>query len=335
MINKFLLAFIVLLPLAEIKAQTLERLDQAAIVKRSVNLMSTQVEFAIVSDKTITANTAIDAAIAEIERVVNVMSEWRGDSLISQVNTNAAKEPVTITKELFRLLEEAKTIGELTEGKFDITFASAGKLWDFRKAVIPSHEEILTAITPINYQFLELNKEALTAFIRNKNTQIGLGGIAKGYAVDRAVAIIREYGFKEFSVNAGGDLFAQGQHQNKLWQIGIQDPRRASNIIAVLPIANAAVATSGDYERYFMKDGVRYSHILDPDTGYPARLCQSVTILAPRTYLADALATGVFVLGPKKGMDLVNRLPDIEAVIIDAEGQITVSRGLPDLSHSP
>ena len=335
MMSRYLLTFIFLLPFFDIHAQTLERLDQAVIVKRSVNLMSTQVEFAIVSDKTTTANTAIDAAIIEIERVVNVMSEWRSDSLVSQVNTYAAKEPAPITRELFRLLEEAQTISELTQGKFDITFASAGKLWDFRNAIIPSHDKILAAIAPINYQFLELNEEALTAFIRNQKTQIGLGGIAKGYAVDRAVAIIRQYGFKEFSVNAGGDLFAEGQHQNKLWQIGIQNPRNASDIIAVLPVANAAVATSGDYERYFIKDGVRYSHILDPDTGYPARLCQSVTILAPRTYLADALATGVFVMGPQKGMDLVNRLPDIEAVIIDAEGKITVSRGLPDLSHSP
>ncbi len=312
-------------------AHQLKHLGDETKVTRHISLMSTRVEFSIVTQKQLVANKAIDEAIAEIKRIVSVMSEWEPDSLISRVNQNAHKRPVVITNELYQLLLAAQDISASTQGKFDITFASAGQLWDFRKGIIPSKKAIEQAIAPIDYRHLKLDAKGPTAYIDHPETKVGLGGIAKGYAVDRAADIIRQHGFSEFSVNAGGDLYVEGQHKNSLWRIGIQNPRASDKLIALLPIANAAVATSGDYERFFIKDGVRYSHILDPDTGHPARKCQSVTVLAPKTFMADALATGVFVLGPDQGIKLINNLPGTEAVVIDASGKIYVSEGLPEL----
>lgn len=300
---------------------------------RNVSLMSTRVDFIVVSENSDKAERAIDAAIAEMKRVVTVMSEWREDSLISKVNEAAGKQAVPVSRELFELLNAAQEIGEQTQGKFDITFASAGKLWDFRRGQVPTKAQIKAAIAPIDYTRLVLDRNAMTAYLSHPETQVGLGGIAKGYAVDRAGDILRKRGFDEFSINAGGDLFVQGRHSDGLWQVGIQNPRDPKQLMALLPVANTAIATSGDYERFFIHDGKRYSHIIDPDTGYPANGCQSVTILASRTFVADALATGVFVLGPDKGLALVNSLANIEAVIVDAKGSVYVSNGLPQLSH--
>ncbi len=306
----------------------------SARVTRTVPMMSTRVEFIVVTEDTQKAKAAIELAIAEMERIIVVMSEWQADSMISQVNQAAGKRPVQISRELFELLSAAQQLSEQTEGKFDITFASAGKLWDFRKATIPTAAQIKTAIARIDYTRLQLDRKNMTAFITHPGTQVGLGGIAKGYAVDRASDILRRQGFNEFSVNAGGDLYAEGQHKDGLWQVGIQNPRDTDELIALLPIANSAVATSGDYERFFIQDGKRYSHIIDPHTGYPANRCQAVTILAPRAFMADAIATGVFVLGVKKGLALVNRLEGVEAVVVDARGEMHVSEGLPVLGRN-
>ncbi|WP_394203712.1 FAD:protein FMN transferase [Marinagarivorans algicola] len=305
-----------------------------ARVTRTVPMMSTRVEFIVVTEEAAKAEAAIDLAIAEMERIILVMSEWQADSMISGVNQAAGKRPVHISAELFELLTAAQQLSQQTQGKFDITFASVGKLWDFRKAQIPTPAQINRAIRRIDYTRLKLDRKNMTAFITHPGTQIGLGGIAKGYAVDRASDILRQQGFGEFSVNAGGDLYAEGQHKNGLWQVGIQNPRNTDQLIALLPIANSAVATSGDYERFFIHDGKRYSHIIDPHTGYPANHCQAVTVLAPRAFMADAIATGVFVLGVEKGLALVNRLAGVEAVVIDAQGKMHVSTGLPILDPS-
>ncbi len=315
-------------------AAQLEHSHNQPIV-RTAFLMSTRIEFIVVGDNKTQANQAIDAAIEEMQRIVTVMSEWQEETMISQVNAAAGKAPVTISRELFELLDASQDVSRQTQGKFDITFASAGKLWDFRAAKIPSKKKINDAIHSIDYTRLKLNREAMTAHITHADTKVGLGGIAKGYAVDRAADILRRFGFKEFSVNAGGDLFVEGRHQDGLWRVGVQNPRNTDQVIALLPVANTAIATSGDYERFFIKDGKRFSHIIDPDTGYPADQCQSVTVLAPRTFIADALATGVFVMGPQKGLLLINRLQGIEAIIIDANGKMHLSDGLPKLNALP
>ena len=251
------------------------------------------------------------------------MSEWEPDSEISRINQAAGQQAVVVSTEVFRLISEAVRIADISHGKFDITFKSAGKLWDFRTQVIPTEKQLSDAVSAINYRHIELNPEQRSVFLKHTNTRIGLGGIAKGYAIDRAAQIIRQAGFDVFYINAGGDLYASsGQHGEKRWQVGIQHPDEAEQLIAMLPVANAAVATSGDYERFFERDGVRYHHIIDPDTGHPARLSRSATVLTSRAYLADALATAVFVLGPERGLALIRQLPEAEAMIIGADGEV-------------
>lgn len=323
-----LLAFFVPVICAEPGHQIVGNNESRPAIRRSTPLMSTIVDFTIYSDQSTRANVAIDQAIIEIERIVSVMSEWRPNSAVSQINQFAGQKPVTTTPELLHLLKQAKRLGTLTHGKFDITFASAGKLWDFRAGIIPIPQDIATAVKRIDFQKLHLDEQAMTAYLERAGMKIGLGGIAKGYAIDQAVEILRRQGFSDFIVNAGGDLYVGAKSNQQPWQIGIQSPRDRKIIIAILPASNVAIATSGDYERFFIRDGKRYSHIIDPDTGYPANQCQSVTILTPSTYRADALATGVFVLGPHQGMALVEQLENVEALIVDRDGNISLSSGL-------
>ncbi|WP_369985635.1 FAD:protein FMN transferase [Thalassolituus sp.] len=304
----------------------------ANVVHRRVSLMTTTVDFHIALPNTqhttspagiSSAEGAISAAVEEIERITRLMSEWEPDSEISRMNQAAGQQAVVVSAEVFRLISEAVRIADISHGKFDITFKSAGKLWDFRTQVIPTEKQLSDAVSAINYHHIELNPEQRSVFLKHTNTRIGLGGIAKGYAIDRAAQIIRQAGFDVFYINAGGDLYASsGQHAEKRWQVGIQHPDDAEQLIAMLPVANAAVATSGDYERYFEHDGVRYHHIIDPDTGHPARLSRSATVLTSRAYLADALATAVFVLGPERGLALIHQLPEAEAMIIGADGEV-------------
>ncbi len=311
-------------------------------VNRSTSLMTTTVDFQILltsdSHSAKAANTAIDSAIDEIKRVTQVFSEWEPNSEISSVNQAAGEKAVPVSPEVFRLISEALRISELSSGKFDITFKSAGKLWDFRKKTIPEAAELKRAAASINYQHVVLDEEKQTVFLTKAGTQIGLGGIAKGYAIDRAVQVIRNAGFEVFYINAGGDLYASSgasikdnaKNSAKRWKVGIQHPDNTDSLIAVLPVANGAVATSGDYERYFEKNGIRYHHIIDPDTGYPANQSRSVTVLTSRAYLADALATAVFVLGPETGVTLIENMPEAEVLIIDKGGEIVST--LPHIS---
>ena len=321
----------------QIKKSTLPKqvkyADEAKKVSRVVTLMTTPVEFTIITDRESAAQSAITEAIEEIRRVERVMSEWRSDSMISKINKSAGIKEIKVSRELFMMLESSVEISEATDGKFDVTAGSVVKLWDFRAQRIPTKDEINNVLPAVDYKNIVLNKRNSSVYIKDRRTKVGLGGIAKGYAVDRAVDVIKKRGFAEFSVNAGGDLFVVGDHQGKPWKVGLQHPRDPGRIIALIPVTNAAVLTSGDYERYFEKDGVRYSHILDPGTGMPARLCQSVTVLAPRTYIGDAVATGVFILGPERGMSVIEKLPGFEAIFVDADGELHVSSGLPDLSN--
>ncbi|WP_369855315.1 FAD:protein FMN transferase [Candidatus Thalassolituus haligoni] len=303
--------------------------------------MTTPVEFVIqlalesapeLIEQTATANQAIDESIGEIQRIEQVMSEWQPHSEVSQINSAAGTGPVAISEELYRLLQMALQVSELSGGRFDITFRSAGKLWDFRHQIIPTQAQIEAAITAIDYHKVRLQQSTTSptgylAEITSANTSMGLGAIAKGYAIDRAVQVIRRAGFQQFVVNAGGDLYASSVPGQPLWQVGIQHPRQREQLIARLPVANMAVATSGDYERYFIHNGQRYSHLINPATGYPANGCQSVTIMASRGFWADALATAVFVMGPQEGMALVEQLDDVEAMVIDAAGIEHLSSG--------
>lgn len=305
----------------------------AVHVERSTQMMGTDVDILVAAapGKEARAGDDIEAAFTEMRRIEALMSSWQETSEVSAVSRNAGIAPVQVAPELFALLKEAKAVAELTDGRFDITFKGVAALWDFRQDPprLPSDDQIRDARSRIGIDKLVLNETAQTAFLTTKGMAIGLGGIAKGYAVDRAAALLKEAGYTSFVVNAGGDVYAHGRKSpTSLWWVALKHPRKTEVSMAALPVANRAVVTSGDYQRFFMKDGVRYSHIIDPTTAEPASGCQSVTVVAGNTAWADALATGVFVLGPVQGLALVERLENVEAMIIDAAGEAHVSSGL-------
>ncbi len=295
-------------------------------------VMGTRVQVQIVVDgdaDRARAEQDFARVVAELERVEGLLSEWKPESPIGRLN-DAGGRPLALPPEVFELLSRALGWSAKTGGAFDPTFASVWGLWRFDpgdEARIPTPEEALRRASAIDYRRVILDPSATTARIE-KGSKIGLGGIAKGYAVDRAVALLRARGRHDFLVKAGGELYLAGRRGDRPWIAGIRDPRQDDADFAVLALENSAFTTSGDYEHFVMKDGVRFHHIIDPKTGYPARASQSVTIVAPRAEDADALSTSVFVMGPVAGLRLVESLPNTEAVIITGDGQLVISSGL-------
>lgn len=301
-----------------------------AFFERKDVLMGTNVEIVIVSAERERAAEASSAALKEIARIEELMTDWRETSQLSAINRAAGVSPVKVDRELLELLERSKEISELTGGAFDVTYAGAGRLWDFQSSEphLPDPEEIRRALSKIDYKKMKIDFDRGTAFLEEPGMRIGLGGIAKGYAVGRASDLIKRFGFDDFAIKAGGDMSVRGMWNKKPWSVGIRDPRNRDASVAILPVANVAISTSGDYERYFELDGKRYGHIIDPRTGYPVDHTESVTIVSRDCTFTDGLAKGVFVLGAKEGMALIESIPGVEGVIIDAKGAMHVSRGL-------
>jgi FAD:protein FMN transferase len=277
----------------------------------------------------------VDAAFArvlgEFDRLDALLSEWRPDSPISRLN--AAQGAWTpLPQEAFALLQQAQRLTALTEGGFDPTFKTLSGLWRFdadAQFTRPARADIDARLPGLGAARLELEPEKRAARLTHPKTRLGLGGIAKGYAVERAAALLRDHDILAFCLGVGGETYCAGEKAPGVpWVVGVRDPRDPKGLIASLPLRDAAFTTSGDYERFRVVDGVRYHHILDPRTGAPARGCRSVTILAGSATEADALSTGVFVMGPTRGMALVESRPDVEAVIVDADGAMHVSSGL-------
>lgn len=301
-------------------------------VKRaaSTTVMGTSLDIAVLGEEGPALDDAIRAAIKELKRVEAVFTTWDKKSIISKVNREAGGAPVVVPKEVIRLTLEALEVSRKTEGAFDLTWGSVGKLWDFKakkEAVVPSKEKIQTALAGVGFKKIKIDQEKSTLWLP-KGVTIGYGGIAKGYGVDRAIEVLKKRGIRNAIVNAGGDLRVIGRDFGKLFNITIKHPRDKNKYLAILPVKNVAVVSSGDYERYITVNGKRYSHILDPRVGWPVRHTQSVTLLAPSAALADALATGVFVLGPKKGLALVDQWKGVEALIVDGDGKLHLSKGL-------
>jgi thiamine biosynthesis lipoprotein len=273
-----------------------------------------------------------DDVFADFDRLDSLMSVWRSGSDILRLNDAAGDHPVTVSQEVFEALKAARQIGDWTDGKFDVTFGALADLWRFDQDQdnrIPEREAVRRRLPLIDYRALTLDESKQTAFLQRPGMRAHLGGIGKGYAVERAANMFRTRGIENFMIQAGGDLYAGGLKDGRPWRLGINDPRGAGgDSFAVVEVSNATFSTSGDYERFFMKDGVRYHHILDPDSGEPARLCRSVTIVAASPTIADGLSTGVFVLGPERGMALIERLADVEGVIVSARNEVLVSSGL-------
>ena len=320
------LAVLLLVPLA-----VAAPVARAATVKDPRGAMGSKFEITAVHADLEKGRAAIDAAYAEIERIEAFLSEWRESSKVSEVNRQAGIAPVEVPKELLHLVRRALKVSALTDGAFDVTFHTVGRLWNFksRTAAIPAEEEIRSALADTGYRHVVLDEARSTVFLDRKGTRIGFGGIGKGYAANRAVFVLKEQGVTGGVVNAGGDLVVFGtQESGRPWRIAIANPLEKSRTFAWLETTEQAVVTSGDYENYIEAGGRRYSHILDPRTGWPVTELRSVTVVCPDGEVADALATGVSVLGVEKGLALVNRLKGVEAMLVDANGKIHFSTGL-------
>lgn len=292
--------------------------------------MGSELQIEVFGADQATCDRAVKEAREEIDRLERIMTDWKQESPLMDVNRAAGKKPVAVPPELLFIVERSLKMSELTEGTFDITFAAAGRLWNWRdpNPRVPTPEEVKAALADVGWKGVAVDEKAGTIHLTRTGMRIGLGGIGPGYAGDLAMDKIRKLGIRDACVNVSGDVLVIGKKNGQPWNVGVTHPRKKGESIAVLPVSNAAVSTSGDYERYFEKDGKRYCHIIDPRTGYPADLCQSVTIVAPNLAFADALAKGVFVLGPEKGMRLVEKLEGVHALVVAADGTVTFSKGL-------
>jgi len=284
-------------------------------------------------DPTVAAKKSIDRVFLELSRIDQLMSEWKEDSPVSAINAAAGRDLVAVPEELRSLIERAVGFGRLTEGAFDITWKGMAHLWRFDESFrVPSNEEISAALGLVDFERVRIEDNRIG--LELPEMALGLGGIAKGYAIDRAAAVLEKHGYQDFLVNGGGDVLTAGTRAGRPWKIGVRSPRGAWNqLVARLNLSGGAVVTSGDYERFTIVDGVRYHHIIDPRTGRPARSSRSVTVVAPAAEEADVLATAIFVQGPEKGLQLVSGKQDTEAFVIDASGKFWMTEGFKQLAE--
>lgn len=299
--------------------------------KRVMQLMGSTFEITVVDDDAIRANKHIDAAVAEIKRIERLISSWDMASQTSEINKNAGAKAVRVKKELFQLIERAKSISKLTDGAFDISYASMDRIWKFDESMgqMPSDKEIKLSVAKVGAKSIELDAKNNTVFLKKKGMKIGFGAIGKGYAADKAKTLLQERGVSAGIINASGDMNAWGsQPDGTSWRVAIRNPMNKNKVFALMPLQNKAVVTSGNYEKYVRFNGVRYAHIIDPRTGYPATELISVTVFAPKAEIADALATAVFVMGKEAGIDRINQIPNVDCIIIDHKGIISTSENI-------
>ena len=270
----------------------------------------------------------VEAVFAETARIDALMSTYKPESRISEINRLAASEAVDAGSELYRLIEQSLDISVLTRGAFDITYDSVGQHYDFREQRRPDPDTIEREKMRIDYRLVELDPVSNSVRFARAGVRINLGGIAKGYVVERGVDILRRAGVRNAIVTAGGDSRLLGDRRGRPFMVGIRDPRVDGEVAISVPLEDEAISTSGDYERYFEEDGVRYHHILKPSTGKPATGVHSATVIGPDAVMTDALSTSVFVMGVDLGLRLIAGMPDYESIVIDADGRIYYSDGL-------
>lgn len=290
--------------------------------------MGTEVTVYLWHDDDEAGQNAVNAVFAEVARIDQLMSTYIEDSEMSSINRGAAEEPVAIGDELFGLILRSLDLSVLTRGAFDITYDSVGQHYDFREGRRPDDETISAELPRLNYRFVEPNRDDNSIRFTQPGVRINLGGIAKGYAVERGIDVVRRFGVAHARVTAGGDSRLLGDRRGQPWMVGVQNPRDSDQVAVTIPLENEAISTSGDYERYFMEGGERYHHIIEPSTGQPVSDVRSTTIIGPDAVLTDALSTSVFVMGVDQGLRLIATLPDYEGIVIDAEGQMFYSDGL-------
>jgi thiamine biosynthesis lipoprotein len=306
----------------------------AALVDDTRLAMGSSLQIAVWTSDEPGARRAIDAVFAEFDRLENLLSVWRENSDVQRLNASAGRAGVAVGLDTLAVLEAAQQASRETRGAFDVTFGALTDVWRFdhdQDNRVPAPEAIASRLPLVDHAAVSTDRNAGTARIARAGVTVHLGGIGKGYAVDRAAAMLRAAGFDAFLLQSGGDLYAAGRRGDRPWRVGLHDPRGVDGeTFATIELRDETFSTSGDYERFFIADGVRYHHLLDPHTGQPARQCRSVTIVARSALQADWLSTGVFILGPEEGMALVERLPEVEAVIVTAENEVRISSGLSD-----
>lgn len=301
----------------------------AALYRETLKLMGNRFEISVVATNRSGAKVCIDGAVEEIRRIEKLLTTFNESSQTNLINRHAGLRPVKVDKEVFDLIKRSKKISELTQGAFDITYGSIDKrFWNFDQTIthLPDRQTAKNLVRLINYKNVVLDQNNLTVFLKEKGMRIGFGGIGKGYAAEKAKILLKEMGIESGIVNAAGDLTAWGyQPGGKPWTIGIADPNITRNAFSYLELTNTSIATSGNYEKFVLIDGKKYSHTIDPKTGYPVTGIKSVTIISPNAEIADAMATPVMIMGIQVGIDMINQLNGIECIIIDDANTIHTS----------
>ena len=299
--------------------------------KRTMKLMGSRFDITVVAKDPIEGEEYINLAVSEITRIEKLISSWDPNSQTSEINKNAGVKPVKVDAELFNLIQRGIGISTLTDGAFDISYASMDNIWKFDGSMtkMPEEAAIKASVSKVGYQNILLNKKDHTVFLKLKGMKIGFGAIGKGYAADKAKELLISRGVVAGIINASGDMNTWGKQPNgDSWQIAITNPMDKNKVFALLPLDNGAVVTSGNYEKYVTFNNTRYTHIIDPRSGYPATGIVSVTVFAPKAELADALATSVFVMGKEVGLNRIEQLPKVECIIIDDLGTIITSKNI-------
>lgn len=293
--------------------------------------MGSRFEITVVAQDSVQGNQYIDVAVEEIRRIEKLISSWDPESQTSLINKNAGIEAVTVDLELYQLIERALKISKLTQGAFDISFASMERIWKFDGSMkeMPSEEVIKASVSKVGYENILLDPKTHSVFLPQSGMRIGFGAIGKGYAADKAKALLQKIGVPGGIINASGDLTTWGtQADGSDWMVAITNPLNKEQVFSWMPVVNAAVVTSGNYEKYVEFNGIRYTHIIDPRTGYPSTGVRSVTIFTKTAELADALSTSVFVMGLETGLDFINQLKGVECIIVSDDNSIHTSKNI-------
>jgi thiamine biosynthesis lipoprotein len=313
--------------------------SQAQVLrKRTTMLMGGRFDITIVGKDSLTAEMSIDTVIAEITRIENLISDWKPTSQVSQVNANAGIRPIKVDKEVFELTERALELSKLTHGAFDISFAAMDRIWKFDGSMtaMPTAEAIKKSVEKVGYRNIILDKEQSTIFLKLKGMKIGFGALGEGYAADQCRDMMLKRGIEAGIVNGSGDMSAWGkQPDGSDWIIGINDPNRQGELFAVVPLRQGAVVTSGSYEKFVIFNGKRYSHVINPATGYPATGLTSVTVFGPSAEKANGFSTSLMVLGKQAGLKLINQFPEFSCVMITDDGKVFTSKNFDISRYQP
>jgi thiamine biosynthesis lipoprotein len=297
-------------------------------LKREEAIMGTSITVELWCEQRQQGEAAIAAVMGEMHRINRAMSPHLDDSELSRINRDAHRAAVDVSAEMAGLLARANGFSRLSHGAFDITYAAVGHLYDYRERRRPTAAALERARQAVGYRNLIVDPQARTVRFARDGMRIDLGGFAKGHAVDNGVRLLRERGIRHAIVSAGGDSRVLGDRRGRPWTIGVRDPRRPGEMVAVLPLQDVSISTSGDYERYFDAEGVRFHHLIDPSTGQSPRSVHSVTILADDGLTSEALSKTVFVLGVDQGLRLIESQPGVDAIVVDARGALHYSSGL-------